>query len=131
MPPVGSEFGLGDGGMGDKIFPGAPMDVNKFAAARDCCASNLESFGTSLRTFGNSGVPGAEGMGLMRVRIALNCIFRVYRLAGRLVTGFGMSLLDFRLLRAELNGVPGVPTDEGKGGTPGVPMLAESKGLKA
>ena len=135
MLPVGSEFRLGDGGGGDERFPGAPRDVaNKFAAACDCCASNLEFFDTStgFRTSGVWGVPGAEGMGLMRVRFEWPGIFLVERLIARLVAGFGRPLLGFHLDWAALSGVPGVPTDEeGKGGTPGVPTVAENKGLKA
>lgn len=85
-----------------------------------------------LRTSGVWGVPGAEGMGLMRVRFELDGVFRVYRLAERCVAGFGKPLLGFHLIWAALNGVPGVPTPEGgKGGIPAVPTLAENKGLKA
>jgi len=85
-----------------------------------------------LRTDGVSGVPGAEGMGLIRVRFELDGVFRVYRLAERFVAGFGKPLLGFPLICAALSGVPGVPTaDEDKSGTPAAPMLAENKGLKA
>ena len=133
--PIGSEFRLGDGGGGDETLPGVLNDaVNKFAAACDCCASNLELFRTSLalRTSGDWGVPGAEGIGLIRLRFELDGVFRVYRLAARVIAGFEIPLLSIPLACAALNGVPGVPTDEeGKGGTPGVPMLAENKGLKA
>lgn len=132
--PVGSELRLGDGGTGDEFFPGALRGgVNKFAAARDCCASKPESFGASLtlRTSGDSGVPGADGMGLMRVRFELDDIFQVYRLAERLTRGFEIPFLNFPFVEVALNGVPGVPIDESNGGTTGVPRLAENKGLKA
>lgn len=133
--PVGSEFRLGDEGEGDETPPGVLNDaVNKLAAACDCCASNLELFRTSLalRFSGDSGVPGAEGMGLIRVRFELDGVFLVYRLAVRVIAGFDIPLLSVPLVCAALSGVPEVPTDEeGIGGTPGVPMLAENKGLKA
>lgn len=133
--PVGSEFRLGDEEPGDETFSGEPRDVvNKFAAACDCCASNLELFRTSLtlRTSGDSGVPGAEGMGLIRVRFELDGVFLAYRLAARLIAGFEIPFLGLTLRWAALNGVPGAPMEEeGKGGTPDVPMLAENKGLKA
>ena len=133
--PVGSELRLEDRGTGDGIFPGATREVaNRFAAACDCCASNREFFGASLalRTSGVWGVPGAEGMGLMRVRFGLDGVFRVYRLAERCDAGFGKPLLGFHLIWAALRGVPGVPrAEEGKGGTPAVPTLAENKGLNA
>jgi len=133
--PVGSEHRLEDRGTGDGNFPGVTKDVaNKFAAACDCCASNREFFRVSLglRTSGVWGVPGTEGIGLMRVRFGLDGVFRVYRLAERCVAGFGKPLLGFHLIWAALSGVPGVPTpEEGKGVTPVVPTLAENKGLKA
>jgi len=136
-PPVGSEFRLGDGGTGDGTLPGTLRDVvNKLAATCDCCVSNFELLRTSsmistLRTSGDSGVPGAEGMGLIRVRLELDP-FLAYKLAVRWIAGFELPLLSCPLVWAALSGVPGVPTDEeGKGWTPGVPMLAENRGLKA
>ena len=107
--------------------------MNKFAAACDCCASNMELFDTSqtLRITRDSGVPGAEGMGLIRVRFELNSVFRVDRLAARLITGFEIPFLAFLFFWTVPDGVPGVPTDEGSEGTEGVPTLAENKGLKA
>jgi len=131
---VESGLRLGDGGTGSKIFPGALRDgVDKFMVACDCCSSNLESFRASLtlRTSGDWGVPGAEGMGLIRVRFELDNVFLVDRLAAHLIAGFEIPLLSLPIVWAALNGVPGVPIDEkDKGGTPDVPMLAESKGLK-
>lgn len=134
MRPVGSEFRLGDEGTGDEIFPRALRDVvNRFSAACDCWASNLESFDTllTLRTTGDSGVPGAEGMGVIRVRFELGGVFRVDKLAARLITEFEIPPLCFPFVWAALNGVPGVPTDEDDGGTAGVVTLAENKGLNA
>jgi hypothetical protein len=100
MFPVGSEFRLGDEGIGDEIFLEVPRDVvNKFAAAWNCCTSNSESFRTSITlwTSGDSGVPGAEGMGLIRVRFELEGVVRAYRLAARVIAGLERPLLGFPL----------------------------------
>lgn len=70
-------------------------------------------------------------MGLMRVRFEVGGIFRVCRLAARVIRGIGIPCLNLPLVCAAFDGVPGVPIVEGRGGTPGVPMLAENRGLKA
>lgn len=132
--PVGSEFRLGDGRGGDETLPGVLSGVvNKLAAACACCTSNLELFRMSLtlRTSGDSGVPGAEGIGLILVRFEFDGVFRVYKLAARVIAGFEMPLLSFTLVCTALSGVPGPLMEGGKGGTAGVATLAENKGLKA